>query len=53
MKALVGWNTFYQVPELINLKAFFTRLKNDKDIRIKLFFVISEMLNVYLDLSGT
>ena len=31
MKALVGWNTFYQVPELINLKEFITRMKNDKD----------------------
>jgi len=31
MKALVGWNTFSQVPELINLKVFFTRMKNDKD----------------------
>ena len=31
MKALVGWNTFSKVPELINLKVFFTRMKNDKD----------------------
>ena len=31
MKALVGWNTLYQVPELINLKEFFTRKKNDMD----------------------
>ena len=31
MKALVGWNTFYQVPELINVIVFFTRIKNDMD----------------------
>ena len=31
MKALVGWNTFYQVPEMINLKIFFTKIKNDMD----------------------
>ena len=30
MKALVGWNTIYQVPELINF-VFFTRIKNDMD----------------------
>ena len=29
MKALVGWNTLYQVPELINMIVFFTRRKND------------------------
>ena len=29
MKALVGWKTFYKVQELINLKAFFTRIKID------------------------
>ena len=29
MKALVGWNTFYQVPELINITVFFTRINND------------------------
>ena len=31
MKALVEWNTFYQVPEMINLTIFFTRIKNDMD----------------------
>ena len=31
MKALVGWNTLYQVSELINLIVFFTRIKNDMD----------------------
>ena len=40
MKALVGWNTLYQVPELINIIGFFTRIKNDIDkltyIRLKL-----------------
>ena len=29
MKALVGWNTLHQVPELINIIVFFTRIKND------------------------
>ena len=29
MKALVGWNTLFQVPELINLLVFFTRIKNE------------------------
>ena len=29
MKALVGWNTFYQGPELINIIVFFTRIQND------------------------
>ena len=29
MKALVGWNTLFQVPELINIIVFFTRIKND------------------------
>ena len=28
MKALVGWNTLLQVPELINIIVFFTRIKN-------------------------
>ena len=31
MKALVGWNTHHQVPELINIIVFFTRIKNDLD----------------------
>ena len=31
MKALVGWNTLFQVPELINIIVFFTRIKNDMD----------------------
>ena len=31
MKALVGWNTLFQVPELINIIVFFTRIKNDID----------------------
>ena len=30
MKELVGWNTLYQVPELINIIVFFTRIKNDR-----------------------
>ena len=29
MKALVGWNTLFQVSELINMIVFFTRRKND------------------------
>ena len=29
MKALVGWNTLYQVPRLINMTVFFTSTKND------------------------
>ena len=29
MKALVEWNTLFQVPELINMIVFFTRTKND------------------------
>ena len=29
MKALVGWHTLHQVPELINIIVFFTRIKND------------------------
>ena len=31
MKAPVGWNTFYQDPKLVNLKKFFTKMKNDKN----------------------
>ena len=31
MKALVGWNTLYQVSELINVIVFFTRIKNGID----------------------
>jgi len=31
MKALVGPNILYQVPELINVIVFFTRIKNDMD----------------------
>ena len=31
MKALVGWNILFQVPELINVIVFFTRIKNDLD----------------------
>ena len=31
MKALVGWNTLFQVQELINIIFFFTRIKNDID----------------------
>ena len=31
MKALVEWNTLFQVPELINLIVFFTRIKHDMD----------------------
>jgi len=29
MKALVEWNILFQVPELINVIVFFTRIKND------------------------
>ena len=29
MKALVGWNTLHQVPEMIITIVFFTRIKND------------------------
>ena len=36
MKALVGWNTLYQVPEMINLKVFFTKIKNDMDKEIRI-----------------
>ena len=31
MKALVGWNILFQVPKLINVIVFFTRIKNDLD----------------------
>ena len=31
MKALVGWNILFQVPKLINVIVFFTRIKNDMD----------------------
>ena len=31
MKALVGWDILFQVPELINVIVFFTRIKNDMD----------------------
>ena len=31
MKALVGWNILFQVPKLINMIVFFTRIKNDLD----------------------
>ena len=31
MKALVEWNTLYQVSELINVIVFFTRIKTDLD----------------------
>ena len=31
MKALVLWNILYQVPKLISVIVFFTRIKNDLD----------------------
>ena len=31
MKALIGWHTLHQVPELINIIVFFTRIKHDMD----------------------
>ena len=66
MKALVGWNTFYQVPELINLIVFFTRIKNDMEpelsyMGLKLtymgpkltYMVLSDLYWTYTDLYGT
>ena len=53
MKALVGWNTLYQVPELINSIKFYTRIKNDKEyepkgtqgtLKSKLFFFLFHFL---------
>ena len=38
MKALVGWNTFYQVPEMINLIIFFTKIKNDMNKEDKIAY---------------
>ena len=55
MKALVGWNTLYQVPELINIIGFFTRIKNDIDkltyIRLKLSSMGPKLSYVGLNLS--
>ena len=42
MKALVGWNTLYQVPEMINLIIFFTRIKNALD-SIDLFGTLADL----------
>ena len=49
MKALVGWNTFYQVPELINLIAFFTRIKNDMAKEEKIAW---DLFDLYWTLAG-
>ena len=38
MKALVGLNTLYQVPELINLIVLFTRIKIDMDRENKIIW---------------
>ena len=46
MKALVGWNTLYQVPEMINLMIFFTKIKNAMEIE-------DEILLDLIDLYGT
>ena len=44
MKALVGWNTLYQVPEMINLIIFFTKIKNDMDKEDKIGW---NLINLY------
>ena len=45
MKALVGWNTLYQAPELINLIVFFTRIKNDMDKEDK---IALDLIDLYM-----
>ena len=40
MKALVGWNTLFQVLELINLLVFFTRIKNEIHKEDKIVFKV-------------
>ena len=40
MKALVGWNTLFQVSELINLLVFFTRIKNEIHKEDKIVFKV-------------
>ena len=51
MKALVGWNTLYQVPELINVIVFFTRIKND--MHKDLYGTKTEFNGTQTDLYGT
>ena len=44
MKALVRWNTYYQVPELINLIVLFTRIKIDMDRENKIIWDLGNYL---------
>ena len=53
MKALVGWNTLYQVPEMINLIIFFTRLKNAMDKEDKNALDSIDLFGTLADLYGT
>ena len=50
MKALVGWKTFYKVPELINLKVFFTRIKYDMDEEDKIAWDLFDLYWTLADL---
>ena len=45
MKALVGWKILYQVPELINLLVFFTRIKNNMEKEDKIAW---DLIDLYL-----
>ena len=53
MKALVGWNTLHQVPEMINLIVFFTRIKNDMDKEDKIAWDLFHLYRTLTDLYGT
>ena len=53
MKALVGWKTLYQVPELINLIVFFTRIKNDMEKEDKIAWDLIDLYLTSTDLSKT
>ena len=53
MKALVGWNTLYQVPEMINLIVFFTRIKNDMEKEDKIALDLIDLYLTSTDLYGT
>ena len=49
MKALVGWNTLYQVPEMINLMIFFTKIKNAMEIEDE---ILLDLIDLYAHCSG-
>ena len=53
MKALVGWNTLYQVPELIKFYSFLTRIKNDMYKEIDLYGTQKDLHGTKTYLYGT